>query len=133
MINNPLYKSLGECKAKTLEDLEEVDDESIDAVVSDYLEENYSNVKNFKTTSCELNNNKLVLEGCINFKSGKSKQTTFVFEKVGNSLVGNNKQFGKNSKFEINCKFDDNKVIAESLHYKYNVGKKLVEGTTKRK
>lgn len=133
MINNPLYKSLGECKAKTLEDLEEVDDESINAVMSDYLDENYSNVKNFKTTNCELKNNKLVLEGCINFKSGKSKQTAFIFEKVGNTLIGSNEQFGKNSKFEINCKFEDNKAIAESLHYRYAVNKKLVEGTIKRK
>jgi hypothetical protein len=64
----------------TWESVEDLDDQTFNKLTENYLTEVYSNVKSFEATGCDLKNNKLVVEGTITFKSGKTKPTTFVYE-----------------------------------------------------
>ena len=81
-----------------------------------------------------------IIEGLINFKSGKERPSKFVFESVKfNSKKDKVKLYGKNEMFSNNNKsfclkgsLKNNKMIGESLRYKYSVKvldeSKLVEG-----
>lgn len=136
------------------EDTEESDEEEIslegfeesyfNKLGTIYLRENYSNVRNFETSCVRENvkNNKLYVEGIINFKSGTKKNTSFVFEgktisKTGRiKFLGENKEIctGKNA-FTLRAKLNSGKVMCESLTYNYNVkdGKNIVNVSGKAK
>lgn len=120
----------------TWESVEEIDEESLDKLTENYLTEVYSNVKSFKTTDCALEENKLVVEGKITFNSGKEKNTKFVFEakKENNKIIleGLNADFATEKAFVLNCNLDTaNRLVVESLSYKYTINNTLVEGLTK--
>ena len=118
----------------TWESVEEIDEESLDKLTENYLTEVYSNVKSFKTTDCSLAENKLVVEGKITFNSGKSKSTKFIYEatKTDNNKVvleGLNADFATEKAFVLNCNLDTaNRLVVESLNYKYTINNTLVEG-----
>ena len=121
----------------TWESVEEIDEESLDKLTENYLTEVYSNVKSFKTTDCSLAENKLVVEGKITFNSGKTKNTKFIYEATktaDNKLVleGLNADFATEKAFVLNCNLDTaNRLVVESLNYKYTINNTLVEGLTK--
>lgn len=121
----------------TWESVEEIDEESLDKLTENYLTEVYSNVKSFNTTDCSLAENKLVVEGKITFNSGKSKSTKFIYEATktaDNKLVleGLNADFATEKAFVLNCNLDTaNRLVVESLNYKYTINNTLVEGLTK--
>lgn len=92
-----------------------------------YLRENYGNVRNFETTSAKESNGKFVVEGVINFRSGTTKKTSFVFEGKTISKTGRMKMLGENKEigtgrnaFVLRAKYDNGKVMCESLTYNYN-------------
>ena len=89
-------------------------------------------------------NGKLQVEGIITFKSGKTKNTTFIFENAtltskGNlKFVGKNESFSNKNAFTLNCSLNKCKLITESIDYNY-FGKdsktnsiKRIKGTIKR-
>lgn len=121
----------------TWESVEEIDEESLDKLTENYLTEVYSNVKSFKTIDCSLAENKLVVEGKITFNSGKTKNTKFIYEatKTDNNKVvleGLNADFATEKAFVLNCNLDTaNRLVVESLNYKYTINNTLVEGLTK--
>lgn len=117
----------------TWESVEEIDEESLDKLTENYLTEVYSNVKTFKTVDCALENNKLVIEGKITFNSGKTKNTKFIYEakKENDKIVleGLNADFATEKAFILNCNLDTaNRLVVESLNYKYTINNTLVEG-----
>ena len=72
-------------------------------------------------------NGKFIVEGIINFRSGTTKKTSFVFEgktisKTGRmKLLGENKEIGTGrNAFVLRAKYDNGKVMCESLTYNYN-------------
>jgi hypothetical protein len=120
----------------TWESVEEIDEESLDKLTENYLTEVYSNVKSFKTTDCALEENKLMIEGTITFNSGKTKNTKFIYEaKKENDkfiLEGLNADFATEKAFILNCNLDAaNRLVVESLNYKYTINNTLVEGLLK--
>lgn len=121
----------------TWESIEDFDDETFNKLTENYLTNVYSNVKSFKTTQCDLKNGKLVVEGIITFNSGKTKPTTFEYEAKVNAdkqviLEGLNADFASEKAFVLNCKVDTaNRLVVESLSYKYTVNDTLVEGLLK--
>lgn len=121
----------------TWESIEDFDDETFNKLTENYLTNVYSNVKSFKTTQCDLKNGKLVVEGIITFNSGKTKPTTFEYEAKVNAdkqviLEGLNADFASEKAFVLNCKVDtNNRLVIESLSYKYTVNDTLVEGLLK--
>ena len=121
----------------TWESIEDFDDETFNKFTENYLTNVYSNVKSFKTTQCDLKNGKLVVEGIITFNSGKTKPTIFEYEAKVNAdkqiiLEGLNTDFANEKAFILNCKVDTaNRLVVESLSYKYTVNDTLVEGLLK--
>jgi len=111
-------------------------DDSFDNQVSDYLEEVYSNVEKYESTSCSADaDNKLIVEGKITFKSGKTKTTKFMFEntkRIGNKLVyrGINESLAGSTKaFRLICKAEGTKLVTESFKYSYKINESLVRGS----
>lgn len=59
-------------------ELEELHEESLEKYISSSLSESCGNVKSFKMIGCSYLNEKLVVEGQINFKTGASEKTTYI-------------------------------------------------------
>lgn len=111
--------------------VENIIEESIDSSFSNFLTNVYSNVLTFKTTGCQASKKKLVVEGVINFKSGKTKATKFTFTKTAEGLIeGVNPTLASEKAFILTCKQLPNKKLlqVESIAYKYKIGDNLVEG-----
>lgn len=128
-------KNLKEGKSKSVfEMLEDFDEASMNSCMTKALTEVYSNVKNFEMTECSLNESSLVVEGKINFNSGKARETSFVFTegKEPKVLCGINEDLDKDGSFNICYGIDNNKMFVESLKYSYHVENNLVEGLINR-
>ena len=128
-------KNLKEGKSKSVfEMLEDFDEVSMNSCMTKALTEVYSNVKNFEMTECSLNESSLVVEGKINFNSGKARETSFTFTegKEPKVLCGINEDLDKNGSFNICYGIDNNKMFVESLKYSYHVEDNLVEGLINR-
>ena len=128
-------KSLKEGKSKSVfEMLEDFDEVSMNSCMTKALTEVYSNVKNFEMTECSLNESSLVVEGKINFNSGKARETSFTFTegKEPKVLCGINEDLDKDGSFNICYGIDNNKMFVESLKYSYHVENNLVEGLINR-
>ena len=136
LFNNPAFDAIKEeldDEKLDIDVVDEIDEESLDNIISEYLEENYSNVKSYSTNSCRFNGKNLIVEGLITFKSGKTKKTSFVFENKFNRLIGSNKSLAEGLSFSLKYVVDRKKVFFENLYYRYNAGKKLVEGFSGKK
>ena len=128
-------KNLKEGKCKNVfEMLEDFDEVSMNSCMTKALTEVYSNVKNFEMTECSLNESSLVVEGKINFNSGKARETSFTFTegKEPKVLCGINEDLDKDGSFNISYGIDNNKMFVESLKYSYHVENNLVEGLINR-
>lgn len=120
---------------------DEIDENLFDNLINKYCTRVYENVKDYRTTAGYTQGENLVLEGLLSFKSGKTANTKFIFEKKmvkDNQVkyVGLNESFSKSKKaFTLNCKIDNKKIISESLTYNYKVKvnneKKAVYGSIK--
>ena len=124
-----------EDEVKDTEDEEEVEigefDESLfNKLGTTYLRENYSNVRNFEVSTVRENikDNTLVVEGIINFNNGNKRSTRFVFEGKTISKTGRVKLLGENADigtgknaFTLRAQLNNNKMICESLSYRYDV------------
>lgn len=126
-----------DCKGKDCEvKLESFDEVKYDRLISRYLRESYSNVKAYKTTAADIDDgaNKIIIEGVITFKSGKEKSTKFVFEakeitkKNQIKFVGINEAFSPSRAYTLLGQIQNNKLVSESLSYRYNVDGKQVKG-----
>lgn len=106
-------------------DFEEVDEDSFDELGESYLKRVYENVESFRTCDVSSDDNKLIVEGIIKFKSGAKKKTGFIFEahSAANGKVrftGMNEHFSRGSKsFALTGKVENKKLISESLTYNY--------------
>lgn len=133
-VENYLADDLGE--DIDLEAVEDLNDKSINECISAYLTEVYSNVDNFVTTDCSIEDKKLIIEGTINFKSGKNKTTVFEFVKVDKNLFeGKNTDLAEGSCFRLGCAREDagKMLLAESLQYSYKVNGTEIKGLVNNK
>lgn len=127
-----------ECKEEkhVCEKCEDLHERSLNKHISAYLTEVYANVKDFTATSCSLNGDKLVVEGTINFNSGKSRATKFEFTEAKNGeagkivLEGHNKDLAEDARFTLDCSLEDGGtcLLTEGFGYKYTINGTLVEG-----
>lgn len=107
-------------------EISEFDEESFDELGESYLKEVYGNIKSYKTTGASLKDNKLKLEGLIEFNSGKRGKTTFLFESRESLKSGKIRMMGLNEKLSRNARAFtlvgnavNNKFISESFSYNY--------------
>lgn len=121
-------------------DIDEFDEASFDEVEEESLKRFYENVDSYKTTSGRIKGNKLIVEGVIKFKSGKTKPTKFVFEshsatKNGGKLkfYGLNEQYAKAKKsIAINGRIDGKSLVVEGLTHNFNTNGQRIYKTVKR-
>lgn len=118
-------------------DIDEFDEKSFDELGERYLKKVYENVNSFKCTNVSTKKDKLIVEGKVNFASGKVSPTRFVFEacsatKDGRvSFIGHNKNITRGNKaFTLNGIVKNKNLIAES--FKYNYMSKNPEGKSSR-
>lgn len=108
-------------------DVDEFEEEDFDKLGEGYLKKVYENVNSYKTSGIKMNEGKLVVEGVINFNSGKNKKTSFIFESHNTNgkkvrFIGENAQITKGKKaFCLDGKLKNKKFIGESLSYRYSV------------
>ena len=120
-------------------ELDEIDETSFDELGESYLKKVYENVNSFKTVSGTLDkDNKLVLEGVIEFKSGKKAKTTFLFEakevtrKGKIKFIGENVNLSKNKRaFTLTGSTKNKNLICEQFNYNY-LAKDEKSGASKR-
>lgn len=124
-------------------DMDELSDDETNEVVENYLKEVYENVDSFKLTDASIGEDKMLVEGTITFKSGKTTHTGFVFtpdRQTGNKvrLYGLNEHFSKSPRaFSLVGCVEGKKFIPESLSYRYetnqNGKKQTIRGRVCRK
>ena len=121
-----------------LEDLEDVDDQMLEKCITESLTSVYENVAGFKLGDCSMSDGKLIVEGKINFKSGKSKNTKYIFEQADRArktilLNGLNESFGKDSSFKLTAKLTEGykKLAPTKLSYEYKINGDVVTGEAK--
>lgn len=111
-------------------DLEDLNEELFNRLATKYLNNIYENVDNFTTESGEVNedDNKITLEGIINFKSGKKMPTKFVFEAKSLTKKGRVRFIGLNESlstskrtFTLVGRVVEKVLMPESLTYNYSV------------
>lgn len=122
--------------SENLEDFEEFD-EAFDAHITNYLQEVYSNIDAYTSTTCTTAKNKFVVEGIIKFKSGKEKATKFTFNpsrRINGSIIFRGMNEGltsEKSAFRLACKTEDKKLITEGFSYRYDIDGAAIKGSTK--
>lgn len=137
MLKDP--NALTECGVnKVFENVDEADEKAFEECVSEALTSTYENVKNFTLTECILKDSAFIVEGNINFNSGKTRKTQYVFEKAATAkgkaiLEGYNKGLSKEGNFRINCLLKESCLVPQSMSYRYNIEENLVEGLATRK
>lgn len=107
-------------------DITDFDEEKFDELAEKFLTRTYDNVAGYKTTSGGIDDDKIVLEGVIRYKSGKEVPTKYIFESVdldeNNRLrfIGSNKGLTAHKKpFTMKGFVEGKKLIAESLDYDF--------------
>ena len=121
------------------EEIDELDDESIQNCICESLTEVYSNVENFVMESCEMDNGTFKINGTINFKSGNTTATSYVFNEAKRidenriALNGINETLSKDGSFVLEAKVNpaNKSMIANTLSYSYKINNNLVEGLIK--
>lgn len=105
----------------------DIDDDTFSNLGEKYLKSVYSNVNSYKLTEGAIKGDSLILDGKIKFKSGKERNTQFIFEsrtitKTGKvKLIGRNESLAKASKaFVLTGRMQDKKLMVESLTYNYS-------------
>ncbi len=115
--------------------LKEVNERTFNRFFSRFIRENYKNAKNIRISAIKEFKNGLVLEGKINFKSGKSIPVSFSIKdqlKEGKSFIKiyENKNIVRESMekplFTARVSLEEGILRLESLRYNYNVT--LAEG-----
>lgn len=117
--------------------VESLDDERLDSLVEQFLESTYSNVKSYHTVSGGISPERLVLEGVVEFNSGKRRNTKFEFFSPASTkggrirLVGSNPMFSPKAKaFGLLGKVEGGSFLGESFFYDYSAKGHKVRGRT---
>ena len=129
MINSKTFQDFNE--EVSVDDIEDIDEDSVNECTTNYLKEVYSNVDKFELTKADVTNGILVLEGLIKFHSGNTRNTTFGYNlATGKHLAfsGVNEDLAKGGQFNIQCSLNNKSLVVESLSYKHEVNGQLVEG-----
>lgn len=132
-----LDNNFTEATSFDFENVENIDEESLNECITKTLTDVYSNVDNFTVENFNLNeNNELIVEGKINFKSGKSKQTSYKFKEAKEHSDGTIKLNGYNEKLRafnsLQLSFkpltENHTLVSESLEYSFTLNNRLIEG-----
>lgn len=101
-------------------DVEELQENTLESMISDSLVELYGNVAGFRLKDCSYEDSKFMVEGVIHFTSGNTRKTTYTFnealieaDKV--TLCGLNEKLGNDKQFFITGYTENKTFITESF------------------
>lgn len=112
--------------------LESFNEASFEELVNKYLNKTYANIDSFKTTQGILDESRLTIDGTITFKSGKTQDSRFVFERCNKKsdvikFNGLNETFTRARKpFTLIAEAKDNELVFKQLNYNYVVSESLI-------
>lgn len=101
--------------------VEELQESSLEKLISDSLIEAYGNVAGFRLNECACIADKLTIDGTIYFTSGNTRKTTYAFTEAfvdENNKInfhGLNEKLGANKTFTITGSTERNTFITESF------------------
>ena len=103
-----------------MESLEELNESTIESLISKALIEAYKNVAGFRLTECKYSNKELLLDGKVFFESGNVRAITYKFtnastEEDNITFTGLNEKLGIDKSFTLSGKAKNNIFIAESF------------------
>jgi hypothetical protein len=109
-----------ESLASVMNNVEELQEATLEKYISDSLIESYGNVAGFRLTECAYENSKFTVDGTIYFTSGNKRNTSYVFtEALINdnkvSIHGLNEKLGSDKQFIITGYTDNKTFITESF------------------
>ena len=107
-----------------MSNVEELQEASLEKLISNSLIEAYRNVKGFNLTNCAYLNETFTLDGTIYFNSGNTRKTTYKFTEAHNhkddkvELRGLNEKLGLDKQFTLIGNIDTNTktFVAESFY-----------------
>ena len=121
-------------------DLSKLDKKSLQYVINEYLNNVYENVKDYSIININNNEDKVIVEGLINFDDKKVKSnfefTASTMKSGKVKLTGFNESLStKKSAFKIRCSMVNDRLMCENLDYKYlnKLTEEVVKGTIKNK
>lgn len=133
----PARRTSGTVEDDGFSGVESLDDERLDSLVEQFLESTYSNVKSYRTVSGGISPERLVVEGVVEFNSGKKRNTKFEFFSPASTkggrvrLVGSNPMFSPKAKaFGLLGKVEGGSFLGESFFYDYSAKGHKVRGRT---
>ena len=133
----PARRTSGAAEDDGFSGVESLDDERLDSLVEQFLESTYSNVKSYHTVSGGVSPERLVVEGVVEFNSGKRRNTKFEFFSPASTkggrvrLVGSNPMFSPKAKaFGLLGKVEGGSFLGESFFYDYSAKGHKVRGRT---
>lgn len=133
----PARRTSGAAEDDGFSGVESLDDERLDSLVEQFLESTYSNVKSYHTVSGGVSPERLVVEGVVEFNSGKKRNTKFEFFSPASTkggrvrLVGSNPMFSPKAKaFGLLGKVEGGSFLGESFFYDYSAKGHKVRGRT---
>ena len=100
--------------------VENLQEDILEKLISDSLVESYGNVAGFRLTECSYLNEKLNIDGTVYFTSGRSRKTTYSFSEalVGANQVniqGINEKLGLDKQFVLSGRIEGKTLITESF------------------
>lgn len=103
--------------------LEELQESSLETLISDSLVEAYGNVAGFRLTECNYLNEKLTVNGTVYFTSGNTRKLTYSFneacvEEDKVKLCGLNEKLGLDKRFTLTGRIENKTLITESFSNK---------------
>ena len=105
-----------------MESIEELQESTLEALISDSLVEAYGNVAGYRLQNCSYLNEKLRVDGTVYFTSGNTRKTTYTFTEAHTSkgkvmLYGLNEKLGVEKQFILTGKIDktNKTLITESF------------------
>ena len=114
-----------------MNNIEELQEASLEKLISDSLVEAYGNVAGFKLTNCAYLNEAFTLDGTIYFNSGNIRETTYKFTEACDNkndkikLRGLNEKLGLDKQFTLTGNIDTatKTFIAESfsIYFRYSL------------
>lgn len=101
--------------------MEELQESTLETLISDSLVEAYGNVAGFRLTECSFADNKFTVDGTIYFTSGNTRKTTYAFNESAKSpegkisLQGINEKLGLDKQFTLTGRIENKTLITESF------------------
>lgn len=107
-----------ESLATIMTGVEELNESSLEKLISDSLIEAYGNVAGYRLTGCEYLDEKFKVNGTIYFTSGNTRQTTYTFAEAYTEadrikFTGLNEKLGLNKKFALTGRIENKTLITE--------------------